>query len=69
IPQLEMGYPALLAWKDAMEQRLGGLHLCGFGWEGIGMNDMMKTAKTVADRILHRVGGKRQQPEVKPVYF
>jgi len=69
IPQLEMGYPALLAWKDAMEQRLGGLHLCGFGWEGIGMNDMMKTAKTVAERILHRVGGKRQQPEVKPVYF
>jgi oxygen-dependent protoporphyrinogen oxidase len=69
IPQLEMGYPALLAWKDTMEQRLEGLHLCGFGWEGIGMNDMMKAAKTVAERILHRVGGKRQQPEVKPVYF
>ncbi len=69
IPQLEMGYPALLAWKDAMEQRLDGLHLCGFGWEGIGMNDMMKTAKTVADRILHRAGGTRQQPAVKPVYF
>jgi len=69
IPQLEMGYPALLAWKDALEQRLDGLHLCGFGWEGIGMNDMMKTARTVADRILHQVGGKRQEPEVRPVYF
>ena len=69
IPQLEMGYPALLSWKESLEQGLDGLHLCGFGWEGIGMNDMMKTAKTVADRILHRVGGKKQTPEVKPVYF
>jgi len=69
IPQLEMGYPALLAWKDSLEQRLAGLHVCGFGWEGIGMNDMMKTAKAVADRILCGVEGKRQQPEVRPVYF
>ncbi|MHB1014452.1 MAG: protoporphyrinogen oxidase [Desulfurivibrionaceae bacterium] len=69
IPQLEMGYPALLTWKDSLEQKLDGLHLCGFGWEGIGMNDMMKTAKSVADRILRRVGGERQTPEVRPVYF
>ena len=69
IPQLEMGYPALLHWKESLEQTLDGLHICGFGWEGIGMNDMMKTAKIVADRILHRVGGKRQTPEVRPVYF
>lgn len=69
IPQLEMGYPALLTWKDSLEQGLDGLHICGFGWEGIGMNDMMKTAKEVADRILHRVGGTRQTPEVRPVYF
>ncbi|HIJ91748.1 MAG: protoporphyrinogen oxidase, partial [Desulfobulbaceae bacterium] len=69
IPQLEMGYPALLNWKDSLEQQLDGLHLCGFGWEGIGMNDMMKTAKAVADRILRRVEGERQKPEVRPVYF
>lgn len=69
IPQLEMGYPALLTWKDSLEQKLDGLHLCGFGWGGIGMNDMMKTAKAVADRILRRVGGERQKPEVRPVYF
>jgi len=69
IPQLEMGYPALLNWKDSLEQSLDGLHLCGFGWEGIGMNDMMKTAKRVADRILLRTGGKRPEPEVRPVYF
>lgn len=69
IPQLEMGYPALLAWKDSLEQGTDGLHLCGFGWEGIGMNDMMQAAQTVAERIVRRVGGKRQQPEVRPVYF
>jgi len=69
IPQLEMGYPALLSWKESLEQRMDGLHICGFGWEGIGMNDMMKTAKTVADRILLRAGGERQKPEVRPVYF
>ncbi|HCC55521.1 MAG TPA: protoporphyrinogen oxidase [Desulfobulbaceae bacterium] len=69
IPQLEIGYPALLTWKDALEQDLNGLHLCGFGWEGIGMNDMIQTSRIVADRILRRAGGKRQNPEVKPVYF
>jgi oxygen-dependent protoporphyrinogen oxidase len=69
IPQLEMGYPALLAWKESLEQKLNGLHISGFGWEGIGMNDMMKTAKTVAERIVLRTEGKRQKPEVRPVYF
>jgi oxygen-dependent protoporphyrinogen oxidase len=69
IPQLEIGYPALLHWKDSLEQRMDGLHVCGFGWEGIGMNDMMQTAKMVAERILRGLGGKRQTPEVRPVYF
>lgn len=69
IPQLEMGYPALLAWKDSLEQRLIGLNICGFGWEGIGMNDMMKTAKVVAVRIKLQGGGNKQKPEIRPVYF
>ena len=69
IPQLEMGYPALLSWKESLEQRLPGLHICGFGWEGIGMNDMMKTARQVAERIASSTGGQQQQPEVRPVYF
>ena len=69
IPQLEMGYPALLAWKESLEQELEGLHISGFGWEGIGMNDMMKTAKAVAEKIVLRTEGKRQKPEVRPVYF
>ena len=69
IPQLEIGYPSLLTWKDALEQDLNGLHLCGFGWEGIGMNDMIQASRIVADRILRRAGGKRPEPEVRPVYF
>lgn len=68
IPQLELGYPALLTWKNELERRLTGLHLCGFGWGGIGMNDMMKTASDVAGHILHAATGPRT-PEVKPVYF
>lgn len=69
IPQLEMGYPTLLAWKDSLEQRLIGLNICGFGWEGIGMNDMIKTAKVVAERIKLQGGGNKQKPEIRPVYF
>jgi len=69
IPQMELGYPALLSWKEALEQRLPGLHICGFGWEGIGMNDMMKTASQVADRITSSAGSRQGKPEVKPVYF
>lgn len=69
IPQMELGYPALLAWKESLEQRMTGLHICGFGWEGIGMNDMMKTASLVAEKIRCSSTDQRQKPEVKPVYF
>ncbi|MFZ5774179.1 MAG: protoporphyrinogen oxidase [Thermodesulfobacteriota bacterium] len=68
IPQLELGHPRLLAWKAAMETERDGLHLCGFGWEGIGMNDMMKGASEVADRILDAAKAK-EAPAVRPVYF
>ncbi len=68
IPQLEKGHLALLAWKERLEASEPGLFLCGFGWEGIGMNDMMKGASAVAEKILSGAGG-REQAEVKPVYF
>ncbi|NIR96411.1 MAG: hypothetical protein GWO08_23085, partial [Gammaproteobacteria bacterium] len=44
------------------------LHVCGFGWEGIGINDMTKAAKQVAAAI---AAGKaaRGETEVKGVYF
>ncbi|MBA3015536.1 MAG: protoporphyrinogen oxidase, partial [Proteobacteria bacterium] len=69
IPQLEMDHPRLLGWRQAMEQDFPGLYICGFGWDGIGMNDMIKSAKKTAMAIA--VGGSRIEDEakVKPVYF
>jgi oxygen-dependent protoporphyrinogen oxidase len=69
IPQLEMDHPRLLAWRQGIEQEFPGLHICGFGWDGIGMNDMIKSAqKTV---VAVAAGGLRPEEEakVKPVYF
>ncbi|CAK8721756.1 MAG: protoporphyrinogen oxidase [Candidatus Electronema aureum] len=68
IPQMEEGYPALLAWRNQMHEMLDSLHICGFGWQGIGINDMHKEAWKVAKRILSGVqdGG---TAEIKGVYF
>ena len=68
IPQLELGYPKLLAWRNSLVEKNPGLHVCGFGWEGIGINDMTKAAKQVAATI---AAGKaaRGETEVKGVYF
>lgn len=68
IPQLEMKHPDLLKWLADLEQKQSGLYVCGFGWEGIGMNEMMKAAKKIATKINT---GKQDKSEaqVKPVYF
>lgn len=69
IPQPEMDHPRLLAWRQGIEQDFAGLHICGFGWDGIGMNDMIKSAKKTVLAIA--AGGPRPEEEakVKPVYF
>ncbi len=69
IPQLEMDHPALLRWRRSMESDLPDLYICGFGWDGIGMNDMIKSARKTAAAVV--AGGERQVEElqVKPVYF
>jgi len=69
IPQLEQGYTRLLARRDELTHENHGLHVCGFGWEGIGLNDMMKTATRVAAAILDDAASTRQEAEVKKVYF
>jgi len=68
IPQLEIGYPKLLAWRNLLAKQNRGLHICGFGWEGIGINDMTKAAQQVAKAI---ASGSSKQGEtgVKGVYF
>jgi oxygen-dependent protoporphyrinogen oxidase len=68
IPQLEIGYPKLLTWRNSLVSTNPGLYVCGFGWEGIGINDMTKSAKKVAEAIA--AGTTAQgETEVKGVYF
>jgi oxygen-dependent protoporphyrinogen oxidase len=69
IPQLEMGYPKLLQWRDQLINSEKGLYVCGFGWEGIGMNDMVKAADRIADSIAAGQAGSGGDAEVKGVYF
>ncbi len=69
IPQLEAGYPDLLDWRNNLVANSEGLYICGFGWDGIGINDMVKTATWTAEKIIS--GGRQRQQEtgVKKVYF
>lgn len=70
IPQLEKGYPALLKWRNDMMKEEKGLYVTGFGWEGIGLNDMIKTAFRVSEAIkLGEQDGGEENAEVKKVYF
>ena len=64
-----MDHPPLKEWLTVLEKKNPGLYVCGFGWEGIGMNDMTKSAKNVAKGI--RAGSRTAsgQEKVKPVYF
>ena len=68
IPQLEEGYTDLLAWRKDVHTAYPTLHLCGFGWKGIGLNDMIKEARQSAGRICNR-SAVQEGPEVKGVYF
>ena len=67
-PQLEIGYPKLLAWRNSLVNSNQGLYVCGFGWEGIGINDMTKSARQIASAIAAGITAKGET-EVKGVYF
>ena len=69
IPQLEKGYPHLLEWRNDLVRRNPGLYVCGFGWEGIGLNDMIKTACSVGETIISQTTQIQEQAEAKKVYF
>lgn len=68
IPQLESGYTALLDWHEKLHNQFDDLHVCGFGWKGIGINDMIKEAWRTAQRILNQKND-NDKVEIKGVYF
>jgi oxygen-dependent protoporphyrinogen oxidase len=68
IPQFEEGYPGLLAWRRQVHAGIRTLHIAGFGWQGIGINDMTKEAWKAAKRIL-TMQLEEEEQEVKAVYF
>jgi len=69
IPQLEAGYPGLLKWRNNLTRKSDGLFICGFGWDGIGINDMVKTATSTAEKISTGSKHGQQEAEIKKVYF
>jgi len=69
IPQLEMNHPALLTWRADLEGQHPNLHVIGFGWDGIGMNEMISAARKVADDIACQTRQAGGEKEVKPIYF
>jgi oxygen-dependent protoporphyrinogen oxidase len=69
IPQLEMDHPLLLHWRRELEQREAGLRVCGFGWDGIGMNDMIKSAARSVAALKEGQDETGAPAPVKPVYF
>jgi len=69
IPQLEKDYPRLLSWRNALVQNHPGLFICGFGWEGIGVNDMIKRAVAIAADVGQESRQDKKEEELKKVYF
>lgn len=54
IPQADGAYLQLLRWREQMGQTCPRLHLLGFGWRGIGINEMAREAKALASKLLGR---------------
>lgn len=69
IPQLEKNYPQLLAWRQNFISTHPGLQIVGFGWEGIGLNDMIKCASRAADTVLSSSTTTQHDASIKGIYF
>ena len=69
IPQLEIGHHRFQSYRTSMETDFPGLFISGFGWEGIGANEMIKQAKVAAENLIKGIGGSREPATVKGVYF
>ncbi|BCO09449.1 hypothetical protein GF1_18250 [Desulfolithobacter dissulfuricans] len=69
IPQLEDGYIQLLEWQKQVMVDNPGLHICGFGWGGIGINDMITEARHTAETILAGSAVSTLNHKPESVYF
>lgn len=69
IPQLEMNHLQIQEWRNWLEKENKGLKVIGFGWDGIGINDMIKQAKNAAHAMSETQDGLTNTPEAKAVYF
>ncbi len=69
IPQLEKNYPQLLAWRQNFLSAHPGLQIVGFGWEGIGLNDMMRCASRAAETVLSSSAASQHGTDIKGIYF
>ncbi|MEW6427865.1 MAG: protoporphyrinogen oxidase [Thermodesulfobacteriota bacterium] len=67
IPQQEMDHPRLLDWRDRFGKRFPTAAICGFGWDGIGMNDMAKSARKAVLSLFDERQGSEEK--IRPVYF
>ena len=54
IPQPEDDYLKLLIWREQVHKQYSSLHLLGFGWNGIGLNEMVREAKLLALALASR---------------
>lgn len=67
IPQHETAYLAAKEYRDRVTEQLPGLYALGFGWEGIGINDMI----TAAEKTCRQICGENtaEEKKMKGVYF
>ena len=66
IPQAEDGSLRLHEWRERLAGREPHLHILGFGWQGIGINEMIREAKNLALRLA--TGAAAADAPLKGVY-
>ncbi|MBU2515356.1 protoporphyrinogen oxidase [bacterium] len=69
IPQLELGHLQFLEYRDKLQNQYRGLSINGFGWEGIGMNEMIKQAKETANNLISDSNTPKSPAQAKGIYF
>lgn len=69
IPQLELGHLEFQAYRERLEETQKGLYICGFGWEGIGINDVVKHSKQTVEKLLKGEEFTKSPAQAKGIYF